>query len=288
MSDSVVPGLHDFSHEFYSSDPCPEPSLDSRGIRLLLEASPAHFAAQHARLTRWPDQLRTKQRDESLGAVIRSLVLNKGHEVAALPFDDWTTKQAQFQRRRARDAGQIPTTRHVFEQASTVADLAQRQLAPFHASAGTLQCTDATLLWHRQARLSDYTRIWCRERADELRGHGTVVLVQTLARAANDNDISKAVQNSALDLRAAWLLDGLSALFPKRLYRAIVVTIETEPPYLAIAKPLSDEWLDDARARIGTAVKGFVTGLKIGWPYLSSSAPLQQPLSTKPFQTRRD
>ena len=266
----LAPGLHDFGWEHYLSDPCPQPSLDSRGIRLLLEASPAHFAALHPKLTKWPDQLRLTQRDESLGSIVRCLVLNLGHEVAALPYDDWTTKLAQFKRKEAREDGKIPATRSMYDQASSIA----RRVPHLPG------VSNATVVWKRSVISQSIHSIWCRERVDLVDG-SSAVLVLIVKRAASDIEIAKAVADNRLDLKAAWALDGLYSLLARgsaRMPEVRICVIETEPPYLVIVKPLSSGWLDDARERIKTAVQGFVAGLATKqWPYISSPRALQQP-----------
>lgn len=243
---SLEAGTYDFGIEHYDSDPCDAPSLTAEGVRLILDASPAHFAARHPRLSAWPELIKPREPDESLGAIVKALVLNKGHEVAPLPFEDFRTKLAQAQRDQARADGKIVCSESTFTHAETIAARALGQIGKFHAG-GFRGVSDATIVWQRQ---SAHGPIWCRARVDHLMGRDAVMIV-TMKRVT-PAEVGKAIANDALDVLAAMLL-----------WRDLrIIAIETEPPFTTYMREIEHEWLEASRAEVDAAAGNLALCLK--------------------------
>lgn len=299
MGDTII-GLHDFSPEMYHADPCPAPSLSSSGIRTLLEQTPAHFAALHPKLTRWPEYARPSTRAQDLGTVVHRLVLGKGCDVRMIDLADFRNKDgsvaqtfgnadAKRAKAQAEADGAIVVDRPTFEQAEAIAAHAIDRLRKKFGG-WPIGDSEVTGIWQRQ---TDHGPIWCRMLMDHVsRRTCTVIDLKTTGRCVGNDELAKKLAGDGADIQAVHYLDGITTLFPKSaegsdlrgLWQFVFVVVEVEPPYDVRIKPLTENWLTRARFRVERASNRFAECLqKNEWPGWPDDGPLQPPpyLATK-------
>src|SRR5689334_1305868 len=94
----------------YHADPAPLPSLSRSIAKRLLDASPAHAAAEHPRLSgKVPTSLASGDEAMDVGSAVHSAFLRSDEDVIRLlPFEDLRTKAAKEARDTAIAHGKIP------------------------------------------------------------------------------------------------------------------------------------------------------------------------------------
>lgn len=255
----VEQGIHDFSAAYYAGDPCPEPSLTAAGIHDLLTMTPAHFAARHPRLTRWPNLWKSPGRAADFGTVVKALVLNKGHEIAVFDVEEFSTKGARLRRDQALGDGKIAIKRKEFEKAQIAAGVIEEQL---RAAFGRwpLGNSDVSLVWQRPTVRDG--AIWCRERVDHF-GANVMIQFDTAAGYVNAEDIARKCANAAADYRALWFIDGWHRLYPDRDGIAChYMVMEVIPPFRLHGAGIEMQWGSQAQDEIETAVVYFAHHLR--------------------------
>lgn len=235
------PGVYEAVPEaVYHADPVEAGSLSSSGARLLLPPScPAMFLH---RLTspRMSDAL-------DLGSAAHALVLGTGWPLGVVDAEDWRTKKAQTERKRMREAGQIPLLRPQFEQVRAMADaLAAHPIASvlLHPDAGT---AEASLFW-----VDERSGVWRRARLDWLPRPSSGRLIVTdykTADSANPDSFARQAANLGYHQQAAWYLDAVEALRLGEEPALVFVVQEKSAPYL-----VSVVQLDATAMRIGRSL----------------------------------
>lgn len=276
MTREVYPaGIHDLPVETYYDDPCVEPSLNSSGIRTLLEQTPAHFKAKNSRLTDYPDFATVSTREMDLGTIIHGLILGKGQQVDICEFDDWRTKAAQQQREFSRSQGRIPVIRRVYNEAFDIAERAEQALSKRFGS-WPIGKSEQTIIWQRDTAVG---RIWCRALIDHL-FEPILLDIKTTGKSISDEELAKKLAGDGADLQAAWYTEGLETVMPQLAGRVqfIFAVLEVEPPYAIRFVTLSESWLTRARMRIARAAITFAACLRQdNWPGWPATASLSAP-----------
>lgn len=163
MSQKITePGIYDLTNEQYHADPCPEASLSNSIAKIVLDESPFHARFYHPRLNK-DRKVHQPTRPMLKGSALHKLILGKGANIAALPFDNFCTNKAKAARYDAEDAGEIPLLQKEYEEVLECADAAREQLKQREDCAeffGPGQ-SEAVIAWQEQD-------IWCRGMVDFL------------------------------------------------------------------------------------------------------------------------
>lgn len=273
------PGIYDISPEEYHADPCETASLSSSGIRTLLNATPAHFAAQHPRLTRWPEYARKGTKAQDRGTVIHSMLLGKGADWIARdctefsnkdgsPSQTWGGAEAKGWKADMTAQGICVISRDEEADYLAIAEIARqalRQRFPWWDEGQSEQA----LIWRRE---TSYGPIWCRALVDKLFRPTLADLVdlKTTAKPISDEDVSRKLALDGADIQAAWYLEGAKAVTSRASdveRRFHFAHVEIEPPYSVRIDTLSDNWLTRAMLRIDRACNLFARCLYANdWP----------------------
>ena len=255
----IEQGLHDFSAAYYAGDPCPEPSLTAAGIHDLMTMTPAHFAARHPRLTRWPGLWKSPGRAADFGTVVKALVLNKGHEIAVFDVDEFSTKGSRFRRDQAKEDGKIAIKRKEFEKAQIAAGVIEEQLREAFGR-WPLGNSDVTLVWQRLT--VQHGPIWCRERVDHF-GANVMIQFDTATGYVTQEDIARKCVNAAADYRALWFTSGWHRLYPDQAMPSChYMVMEVIPPFRLHGAGIDFVWGVAASEEIEVAVARFGSHLR--------------------------
>jgi hypothetical protein len=305
----VTPGIYEIDPQQYHADPCyvhGDPltvSLSASGIRTLLAATPAHFAARNPVLTKWKEwqkgQKATKAQDR--GTVIHSMLLGRGGEWIAKdctefsnkdgsPSQTWGSAEAKAwkAKQEARNVAVISRDEESeYLQIAEIARVALRQRFPWWDEGRSEQ----TLVWQRQTA---YGPINCRALMDRLGPQPFIDLIdlKTTAKPIGDEDVQRKLALDGADIQAAFYLEGVRALGvapqpppavapeepdddgwagevaqPIDSRQFHFAHVETAPPYSVRIDTLSDNWLLRAQLRIDRACNLFAKCLYAGdWP----------------------
>ncbi|WP_018979466.1 PD-(D/E)XK nuclease-like domain-containing protein [Saccharibacter floricola] len=156
------PGIYDLSNEQYHADPCPEPSLSNSIAKVLLKQSPLHAHFQHPRLNPHRASGAPSLAMEK-GSALHRLILEKGADIAVLPFDNCRTKEAKEARDCAYAEGKIVLLEKNFDEIFACAEAARDQLQQRE------DCSE--LFGHGQAEATiawKSSDVWCRGMVDFL------------------------------------------------------------------------------------------------------------------------
>jgi len=246
MAESRKAGIHgDITMEEYIADPCPEPSLSTTTVQLLLERSPHHAWWWHPRLgaNREDDSTRAE-----LGSAVHAALFG-GAEVVYAPedFHDWRKGDARAFRDKARAIGQLPLLAHQRQQIEDMVGLAEQRIMGL---VGQLPLYEHTLLWH--------DAVWGRSRPDILsRDRELLIDYKTSTNAAPPTWIRTTLLGGGYHLQAGLALWGLNALegeskrAPGREFLFLVQ--EIDPPYALSVVALGPDLLEVANKQIDRA-----------------------------------
>lgn len=205
-------GIHQFSHDVYISDPCDEPSLSASGITLITRHSPAFFAANHPRLSRWPSLLKRTTDFADFGSVTHALILGQGALYEECdPTHYKTAKGEQAKDFRAKEAqqawdaivasGRIPIVPKDLLVAQEAAQYATEALLAEFGEPWTRGLSEMTYLCQRD---TENGRIWLRamidrDLTDEL---DLIVDIKTTKLSITDFDVTKAAKAKGWAIQA--------------------------------------------------------------------------------------
>lgn len=275
---TTVTGMFpDVSIDAYHADQLtPEPALSSSGIRTLLNATPAHFAARNPRLTEYPDQIERPTKQQTLGTVFHRLILGKGADIDLYEFKDWKTKEAQMMRDASLAAGKIPVLPKVYRQAEILVEKATPKLIK-RFGAWPIGQSEVGLVWKRPTTSGT---IYGRALVDHISEGSHEIDFKSTELSLDDVSLAKKVANDGSDIQAAWYLEGLWTLYPEIAGRGDFTFVfqEVEPPYDTRFVTLTENWLTRARLRIERAANLFGECIKKGqWPGWEPEAVLNPP-----------
>ncbi|MCX5615383.1 PD-(D/E)XK nuclease-like domain-containing protein [Bombella sp. TMW 2.2559] len=162
MSKIVDPGIYNLTSEQYHADPCPEASLSNSIAKVLLDQSPLHARFRHPRLNiDRPDFQPTKPMQK--GSALHRLILGKGADIVAIPFDNYLSKAAKEARDAAQAGGKIVLLEYEYEAVLACAEAARDQLMQREDCAAFFEPgqSEAVIAWRERD-------IWCRGMVDFL------------------------------------------------------------------------------------------------------------------------
>jgi hypothetical protein len=246
----------------YRVDPCPQPSLTQSLCKVLIERSPRHAWTACPRLN--PDWLPDDETKFDLGNVAHRIVLGRGKDFEIGNFDDWRTNAAKSFRAEAHESGKVAVLLHQFEQASTMAQEAFRQISK-HEDADAFTGGDAEVMiaWEENG-------IWFRSLIDWL--HEDLLTVddyKSTGMSIAPHVIGIRAEAAGWHLQAAFIERGLDILHPvsagRRRYRFIAQ--ETEPPHALNVMHMSEHWMTMGRKKVEAAATIWRACMKTGnWP----------------------
>ncbi|MCL1515182.1 hypothetical protein CPA54_04390 [Parasaccharibacter sp. TMW2.1890] len=162
METITQPGIYDLTNEQYHADPCPEPSLSNSVAKVLLNQSPLHARFNHPRLNKERPTFEPTLAMQK-GSALHRMILGKGADIAALPFNDYRSNAAREARDEAQQAGKIVLLEADYVAIRECADAARKQLRQREDCAAFFGPgrSEAAIVWREQD-------IWCRGMVDFL------------------------------------------------------------------------------------------------------------------------
>jgi hypothetical protein len=249
------PGIYfDYPAEEYFADPCPEPSLTQSIAKVLLDQSPLHAKTEHPRLTSRPaeDDDGKQTAAQAIGNACHRMMIGRGKEIAAGPWDDWRTKEARAFRSEQSKAGKCPVLQKHVDEAAMIAAAAQLQLT----QCGWLDAFrgeghgEVVLAWQEDG-------IWLRTLIDWLPSDmRTSYDLKTGGVSFAPHGIGKKMVDDGWDVQAAMHERALNALDPdnagRRKFR--FVALENSLPYAMAPVELDEYWMVMGRKKLDHAI----------------------------------
>jgi len=275
----MAAGIYDITPEEYHSDPAPEPSLSSSGIKRLLSGSPTEFAAHHPRLTSWHEQLADERATEAMetGSIAHAIVLGKGARyVEAHPsdFTSPTTKKPYASwsgdAKKWKDAekakGNIVLTRGgersagVEAAASSMRDLLAEEYGDW-----PLGESEQVIIWQTETA---HGPIWCRAMLDHLsRRHVLILDPKFTKREIDDRSLQNKAAAEKWHIQQQWYIEAVESLAPDlrgQLHFRFPVA-QLVYPYQARFFDIDEQqpqWLEIAKADIDWATARYAYCLR--------------------------
>lgn len=225
----------------YHADVCPEPSLSSSIIKLLVTQSARHAWTAHPRLN--PQHVSEESERFDIGKAAHALLLEDEDRMVVVDAKDWRTKAAQEARDAARAAGKFPVLPHQNQAIREMAQEAARTLVLIPELDGVLAEAkpEQTLIWREG-------ETWCRARPDWM--VSTLLIdYKTTDNASPDVWSRNKLVEMGYDIQAAWYLRGLKALTGDDADFVFLVQ-EIEPPYECSAVGVSQAMLELGRRKV--------------------------------------
>ena len=220
------PGIYDIPSETYHADPCPEPSLSASMINDILTA-PAKCRENSRRLN--PDWQEPEGQEKFTIGTVSHLMFLEPHlfdeRVVVCAFDDWRKKEAKEARAAAKDAGK---TAILAKQMDKI--LAARAAFLAHGctrSAFAGGRFEQSLFWRHPTY-----GFWCRARPDFLADSLAHMNDYKATANADPSQFGRHAYNMGYHRRAAWYLEGVTAVFGKRPEHYWFCNQEVKAPHL--------------------------------------------------------
>lgn len=267
------PGIYEMSAEAYHRDPCPEPSLSSSIIKLLIERSAMHAWDAHPRLN--PNHEAKNKTDFDIGSAAHKLLLGKGAAIVDLDFSDYKKAAAREARDAAYAAGKIPLLPHHREAVDRMVSAARMQIdaldmkrRPF-----TDGLPERVLIWKEGD-------VWCRSMADWHSHDGAFLDDLKTTTNAHPEHCKRRIFELGYDMQAAWYRRGAESI-TGRAPEFRFVFVEREPPYALSVVVLKDSDLHAADEKIDLALERWEWCLvNSKWPgYPAQPVTVEAPMS---------
>jgi hypothetical protein len=219
------PGIYlDIPEEQYHADPCPAPSLSCSVAQSLVLESPAHAYLKHPKLG-GEKFIPTAEMDR--GTLLHALLLGAGlSRIEVVECNDWKKKDNQEIRDALRDAGQVPVTRRLYDDAVLAAGrLKERLRAKGYEFKGH---SEVTLIWNETAERDE---VICRGRMDHLIEGNAFDL--KITDDANPRVIDNRMTAMGYDIQGIAYTRGLAYALPDLRGRTSFTFLfcEPNPPY---------------------------------------------------------
>jgi hypothetical protein len=200
-------GIYSMPADIYHADPCKAPSLSASIATVLCTQSPAHARHAHPRLN--PDFKREVEDKFDLGSAAHDVLLEGAENVAVIDASDFRTKDAKAARDIARAANKIPILKHRWDSVLEMVNAIRSQLMRHQDGRELFShgAAEQTLVWQEP----DYGGIWCRARADYLRGN-QISDLKTTSASAEPDAWTRTMFGMGSDIQAAFYLRGLKAI----------------------------------------------------------------------------
>lgn len=202
------------------------PGLSASTAATLISRSPLHAWQQHPCFG-GKGKVPTKAMDR--GTVIHRMVLGKGKDYVALPFDDWRTKAAQARRDEVRAEGLVPILEADAEAAKESAAAIVQQLA---ARGIVLNgASEVAVEWIEESK---HGNVACRGMLDHLWLTTGAILDLKVVASAAPQSVERSAESFGYAIQWAAYTRAVAALDPERLAGRVDFVFafcEHEPPY---------------------------------------------------------
>jgi hypothetical protein len=217
------PGIYEIDEAAYHADPVIEPSLSHSIAKLLINRSPRHAFSAHPRFTAQEEDECTAVMDA--GTALHKLILGKGQEITAVPFDDYKKQAAKDARDQARTDRRVPILASKMPQVLACAKEAEEQirehpdLRGFYAPGRS----EVMAVWREG-------NVWCRSLIDRISDTGQVYDLKTTLLSAAPWDWEQRLRKEYAT-QDAFYRRGLIRLGIEAPPALLFIPIEQEPPY---------------------------------------------------------
>lgn len=156
----------DMPEATYHSDPCPEPSLSSSIVKILVNDTPRHAWFAHPRLN--PNYEPTDKTKYDMGKAAHSLILRDPRNFVIVDEKDWKKNDAKETRDQAYKDGKTPLLTHQWPEVKFMVDCARAQIAESSFNGAFVEgSSEVTLMWREEVKLDgEIFYVWCRIRID--------------------------------------------------------------------------------------------------------------------------
>lgn len=230
------------SPTIYHKDPAPAPSLSSSLCKILIDQSPLHAWAAHARLN--PNHKNDDESKFDMGTAAHAIVFGAGKQLRVIEAADWRKDATKAARDQAVAEGFSPILSGAFADAQELADMANKQMATidgcedFFPRSGLHIFNEVMILWQ------DEGGIWCRSLIDRLSVSAEAITVFDLKTTGEDvapHTVGRYQYNQKHDIQAAFIERGLQTLFSNpiadRLRVNFIVQEKAFPFQLTVNQP---------------------------------------------------
>lgn len=266
--------LFGMSCEDYFADPCPKPSLNNSGVKVLLKQSPMHFAAGHPRLKGDLETVRKETQEMCLGSIVHRLALGAGKDYEVLDFPDFKTKEARSHRDAAIEAGKVPILAHAFDNAKAMAPVIRQHLDD--VLMGEPFMPEVVCVWQIATKRGP---IWCRAMIDAWCPSLKLAVDLKTSTDASNTAVTNKMARELMDTQAAWYSRGIGHVLgiPGQV-RFAYLFCEKDAPHATQPFELDEAWLSSAWDLCEEAADLFAKCLKAGqWPGYPRNTQLLSP-----------
>jgi hypothetical protein len=234
----------------YFADLCPRPSLTQSVAKLLLDRSPLHAWYAHPKLN--PDYVRNEETKFDLGNTAHQLLIGRGRDVMALPYNDWRSGKAKQAREEASLMGKLAVLEHQYERARNMVVAAREQLDDRGLD---------DLFWDGDGEVVaawNEGEIWLRQMIDWLTpGNLTMADYKTTGESAAPQALARKMVNDGWHIQAAMAERGLDVLDAKSAGRRryLFVVQEDTRPYALTVVEISESVMTLGRKMLQFAVR---------------------------------
>jgi len=255
------PGIYTMPEREYHADPAPVPSLSRSIAKLLIDASPAHAAAQHPRLNGSPPTGPASGDDDmDTGTAAHAMFLEGVDKTVHVPFDTYATKAAKEFRDQTRADGKIPLKTKQYDAAHRLVEVLEK----FRHRTGlfTAGKPEQTLVW-------DEGDHWARCRIDWLPDDPAAPLLdlKTTGGLATAEKWGRQCFEFGGDIQASMYPRGCEFVRGEPPDGLIFVVIETSAPFAIRVFNLDPVAIEVGSAKAHAARTTWVQCMKLGqWP----------------------
>lgn len=257
------PGLYlDVPCNDYFADPCPRPSLSNSGIGILLNRSPAHFAARHPRLNGGVDACQANAAMHR-GSVVHRLALGAGKDYAIIDADSFRTKEAKAEREEALSWDKVPILAAKFEEAQAQAKVVRQHLDDIFL--GETFLAEVVIAWQIE---TPHGLIWCRAMIDAWCPSLLLAVDLKSTTDASPAAATRRMVNGGYDTQDAWYSRGIGHVIgePGKVRFATLFS-ENDAPFASHAVTIDEAWRSSSWDLCEEAAEIFARCLKARqWP----------------------
>lgn len=253
--------FYDMDEATYRADPCEKPSLTQTHAKLILDRSPAHVFVAHPRLN--PEFVADDDTKFDLGSVAHRILIGRGKEIEALPFDNWQTKAAKEARAEAKARGVLAVLESQYSRAEDMAGTALEQLEDSDWPGAFIAGHGEVVITWREGDVHFRTMI------DWMESEVSIYDYKSTSFSCSPYDIAERPSMMGWDIQAAFYDRGLDALdmafAGKRNF--VYIAQEDEPPYALSIVKISEGDLTMGRKKLAMAAELWDNCMRLGrWP----------------------
>lgn len=252
----TAPGIYKIPQAEYHADPCPDPSLSSSLIKVLIQQSPLHAWMAHPRLN--PNFAESESETFDIGSACHALLLEGENRIERIDAPDFKTKAAREARDAARAAGKHPIIAHKYDSVVNMHLIAHKAIADCADLSGYRidhRMSERTIVWQEDGWL------WCRAMIDSSHDDLSVLLDYKSTTDATPSVFSHQISRMGYQIQESWYRRGVRALTgkdPKMIFLAQETAAPHDCSFHAIAPSLgqiADDLVEQAIRIWGDCLK---------------------------------